>query len=351
LESGRNRLTRDVVGRAAEPSRDDDDVGLVRLAPHEPGDRLNLVRHGGDQPYEDAEPFEPAGEPRRVRVFDVAGDDLVADGHNGRSRMPAHPASMDDLLERRAYECRLTPDRALNTLDEAETFLRDRGLLTRTADSALPSLFEACHEKPYAPEKPGFGQWPRTKYPWFGRLGARGYPVLAVHRGKSLLVTDRVARLIDPIARAEIRRMEAVDEGWARLLRHLADVGPSELEDLQVELELKPKELKHLRSPLERCGAIVSRSIVYEEPHRHTSALARWDQLYPEPAGDGGLRELVVAAVCAAVVAPVVEIPRWFSWKWYWDDSILDDERLVRIDQYVTSAETASWRAPAEPVR
>ena len=133
--------------------------------------------------------------------------------------MPAHISSMDDLLERRAYECRLTPDRALDTLDDAEGFLRDRGLLTRTADSALPSLFEACHEEPYAPDKPGFGQWPRTKYPWFGGLGARGYRVLAVHRGKNLLVTDDVARLIDPIARAEIRRMEEADEGWARLLQ------------------------------------------------------------------------------------------------------------------------------------
>jgi hypothetical protein len=66
--------------------------------------------------------------------------------------------SLSDLQERRAYECRLTPDRALETLDEAEEFLHDRGLITRTADSALPSLFEACHEEPYARESPGFGQ-------------------------------------------------------------------------------------------------------------------------------------------------------------------------------------------------
>ena len=244
--------------------------------------------------------------------------------------------SIADLLERRAHECRLTPDRALETLDEAEEFLRDRGLLTRTTDSALPSLFEACHEEPYAPDKPGFGQWPRTKYPWFGQLGARGYAVLAVHRGKNLLVTDATARLIDPIARAELERMEGADPESRRLLRHLRDAGPSELEDLQLELGLKAKELKRLRSPLERCGAIVSRSIVYEEPHRHTSVLARWDQLYSEPADGGGLADLTVAAVRAAVVAPERELRRWFSWEW--DDSILDDERLVRVDGYVTAA-------------
>ena len=72
--------------------------------------------------------------------------------------------ALAELRERRAYECRLTPDRALESLDEAEEFLRDRGMLTRTADCSLPSLFEACHEEPYAPTKPGFGQWPRTKW-------------------------------------------------------------------------------------------------------------------------------------------------------------------------------------------
>jgi hypothetical protein len=249
---------------------------------------------------------------------------------------------MDELLERRACECRLTPDRALGTLDEAEEFLRDRGLLTRTTDSALPSLFEACHEEPYAPDKPGFGQWPATKYPWFGELGTRGYPVLAVHRGKSLLVTEEVAQLMDPICRAEIARMEAADPEWARLLRHLAETGPSELEDMQVELGLKPKELKSLRAPLERCGAIVSRALVYEDPHRHTSELSRWDQVLPEPAEGSGLADVIVAGVRAAVVAPAKEIARWFSWQWYWDDAILEDERLVHVDGHVTSAETAS---------
>ena len=47
--------------------------------------------------------------------------------------------TLAELEERRAYECRLAPDRALASLDEAEEFLLDRGLLTRTVDSALPS--------------------------------------------------------------------------------------------------------------------------------------------------------------------------------------------------------------------
>jgi hypothetical protein len=232
---------------------------------------------------------------------------------------------LDELRERRAFECRLTPDRALGSLDEADAFLLDRGLLTRTADSALPSLFEACHEEPYAPGKPGFGQWPRTKFPWFGELGARGYLTLAVHGGKSLLVTDEVARLLDPLCRSELER-----RADGPLLRHLEAAGPSELEDLQLELGLSPKELKRLRVPLERCGAIVARSVVYEEPHRHTSVLARWDQLVPESEG-GGLAELLVAAVRAAVLAPEPEPARWFPWR---EDGLV--ERLVdegRLDR------------------
>lgn len=151
-------------------------------------------------------------------------------------------------------------------------------------------------------------------------------------------MTDEVARLLDPICRAELARMEKDDPEWERLLGHLADVGPSELEDLQVELGLKPRELKRLRAPLERCGAIVSRALVYSDPHRHTSELARWDQVFPEPA-EGSLADLVVAGVRAAVVAPAGEIRRWFSWGWYWDDGILEDERLVHVDGHVALAE------------
>jgi hypothetical protein len=260
---------------------------------------------------------------------------------------------LEELQERRAYECRLTADRALATIDEAEQFLRDRGLLTRTADCALPSLFGACHEEPYSPTSPGFGQWPATKWPWFGEVARRGYLVLSVHRGKNLLVADEIADLLDPICRVEIERMREADAGSARLLDHLAEAGPSSIEDLQVELALKPKDLKSLRAPLERCGAIVSRSlgVTGGHGHTHTSELARWDQVHP---GSGAvaapprrsLEDLLVAAVRAAVVAPEHELKRWFSWQWYWDDAIVDrpvaEGRLVRVDGHVTTAEPRS---------
>jgi hypothetical protein len=251
--------------------------------------------------------------------------------------------SLEELRERRAYECRLTADRALQSIDEAEEFLHDRGLLTRTADSSLPSLYEACHEEAYKPGSGGFGEWPRTKWPWFGELAERGYLIVAVHRGKNLLVSQEIAALVDPICRAEIERMRATASDWDRLLDHLVAAGPSNIEDLRVELDLKPKELKGVRLPLERCGAIVARSLAVTagRGHTHSSELARWDQVYPGTGpASGYLGDLVVAAVRAAVVAPEAELKRWFSWQWYWDDSLVEDlvrdGRLRRVEGHVT---------------
>jgi hypothetical protein len=255
--------------------------------------------------------------------------------------------SLARLREQRVFHCRLSPDRALGSVEVADVFLRDRGLLTRTADCALPSLYEACHEDPYQPGSPGFATWPATKWPWFGELGERGHLIVAVHRGRSLLVSGEVARLLDPICRAEIARMRAADRGWRRLLDHLAAAGPSNIEDLRAELGLKRQELKALRAPLERCGAIVSRSlhVTAGQGHQHSSELVRWDQAYQASSGTGedpvtAFRDLIAAAVRAAVLAPEAELRRWFSWQWYWSDSLVDDligqGRLRRIDGHVT---------------
>jgi hypothetical protein len=280
--------------------------------------------------------------------------------------------SLAGLRERRAFECRLTQDRALGSLDEAEGFLEMRGLLTRTADSALPSLYEACHEEAYQPGGQGFASWPATKWPWFSELAGRGYLCVAVHRGKNLLVAAETAALLDPICRAETDRVRAADPGWRRLLDHLAVAGPSLADDVRVELGLKRQELKALRYPLERCGALVARSVTLPagadatepgghatEPggHTHASELARWDQAYPaspaassaappgRPVGradvSGALGDLIVAAVRAAVIAPESEVRRWFSWQWYWTASLVDDlvrtARLRRVDGHLAA--------------
>jgi hypothetical protein len=255
--------------------------------------------------------------------------------------------TLADLRVRRAIECRLAPGRELRSVAEAGEFLDERGVLTRTPDCALPSLYEACQEEPYQAGGRGFASWPATKWPWFGELAERGYLVTAIHRGKNLLITDAVARLIDPIARAEIARWRAADRGSARLLDHLAAAGPSELEDLRTELGLSRAELRSLRAPLERSGAVIARSaeVTAGEGHLHTSELFRWDQAYPESRDSGttpaqALADLVVAAVRAAVVAPESEPRKWFAWPWYWRSALIDDlvreDHLRRVEGHIT---------------
>src|SRR6266542_2086842 len=110
----------------------------------------------------------PISAPRPARLARAVPDRPAGDGWPLAGAHAGHHGSMESLaglLERRAFECRQTPDRALQDLPEAEAFLRGRGMLTRTADCALPSLYEACHEDPYKPGSPGFATWPATRWP------------------------------------------------------------------------------------------------------------------------------------------------------------------------------------------
>lgn len=232
--------------------------------------------------------------------------------------------SLADLRERRDYECRLTPDRALETFDDARSFLRDRGLLTRTADCALPSLYAACHEEPYQAGGRGFASWPATKWPWAGELAlAADVHAVDIHRGKNLLLSDEFAALADPICRAELARLERADPACALVLRHLATAGPAMADDLEVELGLAHKEMRAVRSQLQRCGALVARPVIVPAAtghgHLHRTELARWDQEFPEPVPPGAAPAfvaLVGAALRAAVLAPERDLVKWFTWSW-----------------------------------
>jgi hypothetical protein len=124
---------------------------------------------------------------------------------------------------RRNHECRLTPGRALKTLDEAAGFLAERGLLTRMPDSALPSLFGACHEEPGRAGGRGFDLWPRTKWIWSFQLTQKPETVLTkLHRGKSLYLSVEAARLFDPLVRKSIAEATGDD---ARFLPPLSNHG------------------------------------------------------------------------------------------------------------------------------
>jgi hypothetical protein len=246
---------------------------------------------------------------------------------------------LQELLERRDVECRLRPEHALTTIDDAAAFLDDRGLLTRSPSRSLPSLFGACHEEPYRPGAGGFGEWPRTTWPWSFELARRpGVVAPKIHLGKTLYLSAATASLADPVIRDEIERMRGADESRARVLDHLADAGPSTPEELRDELGLERRELKAIRSPLERCGVVVGR---WEEGQ---IVLYRWDQLgVAAGSGPSDLGSLVVAAVRAAVVVPEHEPRHWLSWRWRWDDGLVErlvgEGRLVRPEPGWISAQ------------
>jgi hypothetical protein len=229
---------------------------------------------------------------------------------------------LEELERRRAFLCRLVPERALATVDEAEEFLRGRGMLTLMPDCSLPSLFGACHEEPYKAGGRGFASWPKTKWWWGGDLAARpGVHSARLHAGKGLFLAEKTAGIADPLCRAELADADEGRRGPAaqRLVRHLADAGPAAVDELKEELVLASKELRAMRTRLERVGALVAKDLRVETAsggHRHTSELYRWDQIFPEPSkGPGGLDELVVAGLEAAVVAPEREVRSWFSWR------------------------------------
>jgi hypothetical protein len=235
------------------------------------------------------------------------------------------------LGRQRVEFCRLAPTRALVTLDEAELFLLDRGMLTLTADSALPSLFGATHEQPFAHGKPGFGAYPKTKWWWGGALGQRpGVVPTKLHRGRSLFLSPRVAGLVDPLCRAEIAAALSggLGESCRQIVEHLETVGPSLVEELKDELGIDARRLRAARQKLEARGIVSSASVRPSSKsgsHIHTSRLTRWDQLVPASRATPAqaLAELAVAGVHAAVVAPRAEIARWFAWRI--DEPLVDE--------------------------
>jgi hypothetical protein len=227
-------------------------------------------------------------------------------------------STLADALEKRRTACRLTPELALATIEEAERWIYERGIVTGTADCSLPSLHAAIHEEPYREGGRGFAAYPKTKWWWGGALADKpGTHHLKLHRGRAVFVSEPVARLADPLCRRELTRADAGEHGAdAKTLVEVLHAGPALLDDLKADLGFEAKRLRTVREALERVGAIVSGHVVLggNGGHRHTSELRRWDQLFPEPS-PGGLGELLVAGVRAAVVVPEQEVRGWFSWR------------------------------------
>lgn len=232
--------------------------------------------------------------------------------------------TLAELRAERIRLCRLSADRALVDLDDAEAFLRDRRVLTLVPDSSLPSLFAATHEEAYAPGKAGFGSWPKTKWKWGGELASRtGVITPKVHKGKLLFLSREAATIVDPLCREslELAADGQMGSDAAAIVRHLAAAGPTTVDDLKAELGLEPKTLRSAREKLESSGAVVAREALVpvgiEPGHRHSSTLARWDQVWTQRrkvSPSAALDEMVILGVRAAVVTHQEEIKTWFSW-------------------------------------
>jgi hypothetical protein len=241
----------------------------------------------------------------------------------------------------RARRCRLLPDLALDTTDDARAFLADRGLLTLTPSSSLPSLFGACHEEPYAPGKVGFGQYPKTRWWWGGWLAdAPGVVTTKLARGRQLFVESPVAAAIDALPRRELARAEAGVHGddARRLVALLGEHDVMTVDDVKAALGWDAARLRRARTITERTGAVLSlgaREDLDGGGHRHTAELRRWDQAVAPGAAnpDQALDELVVTGVRAAVIAPEAEVRKWFSWPVASSmiDRLVDEGRVTRI--------------------
>lgn len=232
--------------------------------------------------------------------------------------------TLAELRTERIRLCRLTSDRALVDLDDAEAFLHDRRLLTLVPDSSMPSLFAATHEEAYAPGKAGFGSWPKTKWKWGGELAGRpGVITPKIHKGKLLFLSREAAAVADPLCREslELAADGQMGEDAALVVRHLAAAGPTTIDDLKTILGLQPKTLRAARDRLESSGAVVAKEALVpvgiEPGHRHSSTLMRWDQAWTQRrkvSPSAALDELVILGVRAAVVTHQEEIKQWFSW-------------------------------------
>ena len=267
--------------------------------------------------------------------------------------------SLAGLRERRAFECRLTQDRALGSLDEAEGFLGSAacspGRRTARCPASTRRATRRRTSRAAGASPPGPDQVALVRRAHRARLSLRRRPPGQEPAGQ---------RRDSGAARPDLPRGDRPDAcrgaAWRRLLDHLAGVGPSLADDLRVELGLKRQELKALRSPLERCGVLVARSVTLPAGAHGATDARRPQPLTqrarplgsglpgrPGPAAarpsrpSGALGDLIVAAVRAAVVAPESEVRRWFSWQWYWTATLVDDlvraARLRRVEDCLTA--------------
>ncbi len=88
------------------------------------------------------------------------------------------------------------------------------------------------------------------------------------------------------------------------------------------------------------CGAIVARRSDGRCGTCHSSELARWDQVHADIRADTRDAPGALSQAFGSRGRARVELKRWFSWRWYWDDALVEElvdaGKLRRVDAHVT---------------
>jgi hypothetical protein len=216
----------------------------------------------------------------------------------------------------RNYAHRRKPNRALTTLDEAIAFVRKIGIVLRSPDPYLPSLFGAAQGEPFKPGTSGFGSWPAHAWWWDREISALPDIVtLKLIRGQTTFAAMRVCPAIDAWVRG--RKPERFDEFQRELIAELRDRGPTPSRELNVVRSrgrAGRKLLRKARERLERRALLIGRPTIHGE-HLHDVLLELWETRFPKPLTRArGIEPLLLACLKAAVgPVPVNEVERWLS--------------------------------------
>jgi hypothetical protein len=214
----------------------------------------------------------------------------------------------------RAHVHRLTPDRALHTVDEAVRFIREVGVALWSPDPYLPSLFGAAQGRPYKPGVGGFGNWPAHAWWWDRKIAE--FPDIMTFKlvqGRTTFAAKATWPAIDAAVRG--RPPEIFDAFTRDLIAELRRRGATpgrELQILQRPGRANAKLLRKARNVLERRGLLIAKPIVHGD-HHHDILLELWETRFLRPLTKvRGIEPLLLA--CLSASAGPVPMSRAFSW-------------------------------------
>ncbi len=217
----------------------------------------------------------------------------------------------------RAYLHRLTPDRALNTVEEAARFVREIGVVLLSPYRYLPSLFAAAQGQPFKPGFGGFGQWPAHAWWWDREISALPDVVtLKLIRGRTTFAASKAWPAIDAAVRGRIP--EKFGEFECDLIAELQERGATPSRELNLVRgygRAGTKRLQKARDTLERRALLLSRPIIHGD-HLHDSLLELWETRFPEPMSEArGIEPLLLTCLqVSAGPVPVEEVFAWIAW-------------------------------------